>query len=192
MLGLVASVAPMIAKAIVGDTAGKVTEFVVDKLGMEKGSSAEDIERKCEENPELLVKLKNIESDERAEIERLAAESGINLVSEVNQTMREELQSGNAYQKSWRPSFAYVTMVSVGSVVFVCVYAFVKCLNNPGLFAGTTEMVEVMLSNLIPIFIFMFSVLGVYTHNRTKEKLSGVSVGKSGGFMNIVKKLVRK
>ncbi|CAK0739988.1 Ribokinase [uncultured Gammaproteobacteria bacterium] len=109
-------------------------------------------------------------TDANRHIERMAEWESADYqtaVREINQTMRAEAASGDAYVRRMRPTFGYIMaltwLVQMGALAWVIVA-------NPGQAGGVINA----MSSLATIWTVGLSVLGIYVYQRsTEKKLAG-------------------
>lgn len=91
-----------------------------------------------------------------------ATQHGV-LIEQVNQSLRAEISSNDAYVRRMRPTFGYIMAVTWGAQMLAIAYTMIE---NP-MQAG--EMINAM-SSLSAIWGVGLSVLGVYVYKRSEEK----------------------
>jgi hypothetical protein len=93
-------------------------------------------------------------------------------LGEVNQSLRAEVASSDAYVRRMRPTFGYIIAVTWGLQMSAVAYAVVT---DPGHAGAVVEA----LASLGPIWTVGLGVLGIYVYRRSGEKLgsSGASTG---------------
>ena len=101
-LGLLGSVAASVAT---GNPAPLIAK-VASTLGTDPTEEAVANEL-SKNNPETLLKLKQLESDERVELERMRLENLTAQISAVNETMRTEANAEHWATYTWRPFIGF-------------------------------------------------------------------------------------
>lgn len=140
--------------------AGKVVEKVGRAIGTDPTPKAIVAAHKA--SPDLVRQA--VQQVESEDLEMWQA-----VVSEINQTMREEAKSDNVLQQTWRPVYAFELTLEC----FLTATAFVYLV-----YAGKTEMLKAVadISHiLITYFGVRLTVLGVYVDGRRREKMAGVA-----------------
>lgn len=108
---IVGSAAPLVGSLLGGPLGGSVGTLIADKLGVKDDAS--EILNKLKTDPESLVKIKQMESDERQQLRQLKFEEA-KLKSEErkheHQTTQETIQTGDTaedkYVRRTRPKMA--------------------------------------------------------------------------------------
>ena len=165
---IVGSAAPMIGTLIGGPAGSVVGGMVASALGVENTPSA--IEQELKSNPQALVKLKQLESDERIKFKELSfkhaeIESEERQLSIVQQhaTMQAELASNDPWVRRWRPTFGYAVCLAWCLLFFGLAYAMVM---HP---KSAADLVGAVVA-LTPLFGIALSILGVSIHKRSVDK----------------------
>lgn len=106
------------------------------------------------------IEQANRHTQELANMEYQAFEKGL---SEVNQTMRQELSSEDVYVRRMRPTFGYLLAVSWAAQMLGLAYIMVF---------DTDRSTQVManMEALSAIWAMGLSVLGIYVYKRSEEK----------------------
>jgi hypothetical protein len=169
---------PLLGAAASGPAAPLVQSLIANALGTE--GSDEAISKALESDPEALLKLKTLESEERLELRRLTIEQARLAIGErqaeiaadtaqqqqVNETMRAELVASDWYKSSWRPTFGYGFTLSWLLLIGGVVYSM--CFNPEQAPAVMNALVA-----LQPLLIMGAAILGVNIHQRSKDKRAG-------------------
>lgn len=158
----------MIAKAIGTDA---TPEAVVQALG----------------DPTAAIKLQQFENDHREAITRMALEAETARLSEVNQTIRAEAASNDAYVRRWRPTYGYLTAAAwfiqmTGFTVILGVVAF----RNPEELATVVGALGAVLSALLGLWGIALAVLGINVSKRSEDKQTAAGVPPKPGFMDAI------
>ena len=107
---------------------------------------------------------------------RISSEEYRTTVSEVNQSLRTEVASSDAYVRRMRPTFGYVMALTWAAQMGAVAYVIVTDPERAG------SVIAVMVS-LGVIWSVGLSVLGIYVYKRSQEKqaLLGDVAGMAGG-----------
>lgn len=182
---LIGGVAPMIGTLIGGPAVGGM---VASLLGV--ANTPEAIEQELKNNPDALIKLKQLESDERIQLKELAfkhanIESEERKLSVVQQhaTMQAEIASNDPWVRRWRPTFGYSVCLAWSLLFFGLAFTMIF---NP---KEAADLVNSIVA-LTPLFGIALSVLGISIHKRSVDKqvsAGKVPVGMVAGLKNILK-----
>jgi roadblock/LC7 domain-containing protein len=123
--GLVSKIAPVLGGALLGPGGAAAGKLLSEVLGVE--SSPDKVLEALKSDPAAIVKIRELESNERIRLQELSVQADtVELQEEgkqlqaVNETMRAELagSAGEAwYQKAWRPACGFA--VATGSWISV-------------------------------------------------------------------------
>ncbi|MCB1782365.1 MAG: ribokinase [Alphaproteobacteria bacterium] len=108
----------------------------------------------------------NRHAEKMAEIE---IEEGKAALSEINQSLRAEVASNDAYVRRMRPTFGYLMALTWAAQMFGVAYVIVFETDKAG-------VVMAALGNLSAIWAVGLSVLGIYVYKRSEEKAAGKEV----------------
>jgi len=174
-LGLLGSVAASVAT---GNPAPLIAK-VAASLGTDPTEEAVSAEL-SKNNPETLLKLRELESTERRELVRMAYEHDESNLKTVNETIRAELAQQDLYTKRWRPTFGYVVAGSWGIMWLAVVLAII-------FYPDRAPAVINALGNTVMMWGPALAVLGVSVHKRSQDKQ--VAAGQvPSGIMDIFKR----
>jgi len=166
----VKAVAPMVANVVLPGSGNLVHTLMRGVAGAGPDVEIEEVAKRFEQDPTLMVELQRVAVDKEIELGRQAVES----LQIVNQTMQVEAKSEHFGQRSWRPFNGYMF-----GITMFCVYFLLPALKQP--------------APEIPQFVWVAwaSVLGVTTWHRGKEKR--VKAGESGeGMLKGLIKAIKK
>ena len=184
---LIATAAPMIGTVIGGPAGGAVGAMVASTLGVE--NTPEAIEQELRTNPDALLKLKRLESDERIKLQELALDHS-KIESEERKlaittqaaTQQAELASNDTYVRRWRPTFGYAMCLAWSLLFFGLAFALVF---HPEQAASVVNSVVA----LTPLFSVALAVLGISIHKRSQDKQVAQGT-KPAGFIGSLKQAV--
>jgi hypothetical protein len=114
--------APLVGGLLGGPVGGSVGALVANVLGVD--NDPDQVLQELKNNPDALVKIKTLESEERIALRKLAVEAAGNelaadtsRIKAINATMQSEAKSEKWPQWSWRPFNGFL----FGTTIF-CVY----------------------------------------------------------------------
>lgn len=122
--GAVGNVAPVLGTLIGGPAGGAIGAMVSSALGV--ANTPDDVSKALAVNPDAAIKLAQIESDSKTQLEgllvqaeqnRLAADTAS--INAVNATMQTEDKAEHWPTYSWRPFVGFVFGIMFGGVYFV-------------------------------------------------------------------------
>lgn len=158
---VIGATAPIIGGLFGGPAGATVGALVSSALGVD--NSPEAIHRELVNNPDALLKIKQLEFENQARLQEMYLVADTQRLQEVNKTYREEIKQEDKYVKRWRPTFGYALILTWCSVWYGVVYTIIKDVANAPLvinaLVGTTTLWGVALA-----------VLGVAVHNRSQDK----------------------
>lgn len=110
-----------------------------------------------------------IEANRHAEtMARMDIESGNADLSQINQSLRAEIASNDAYVRRMRPTFGYLMALTWAAQMFAIAYVIVFETEK-------SAFVLNAMGNLSAIWGIGLSVLGIYVYKRSEEKRSGIT-----------------
>lgn len=165
---ILGTAAPIIGTLIGGPAGTAVGSLVASALGVENTPQA--IKQELKNNPEALVKLKQLEFENQVQLKKIVLEHA-SLESEERKlwvvqqhaTMQAELASNDPWVRRWRPTFGYAVCAAWCLLFFGLAYAMVV---HPTVAA---ELVGSVVA-LTPLFGIALSVLGISIHKRSVDK----------------------
>lgn len=167
----VAQVAPAVATALGGPAAGGITagaaRMVTGLLGVE--NTPEGLLGAIDD-PAKLAELKRIDAEHRRELEKLRleaeaaqAQETTKRLAEINQTIRAEAASNDAFVRRWRPTFGYVASLTWAVQAIALAWSIVAA---PEHAASVIHAVTA----LTPMWGVALAVLGVSITKRSQDK----------------------
>lgn len=157
---VVAGVAPVAGSMLLGPAGGAVGAMISAALGVDNDPVA--VLSKLQSDPAALLKVKAMEQEHEREMMTLSLTAETKRLSDVNSTMRAELDHDGWFKSGWRPSLGYVFSLSLGGLAFALVSAV---LSNPAI-VGDPEFSGTM----IWLFVVMGSALGINVKQRSSDK----------------------
>lgn len=170
----VAKVAPTVAGALAGPGAAQMAEWVANLLGVE-ATPAGMVH--AAQNPDLAIKLKQLELDHEREIRKMDLEARTKQLAETNATIRAELERGNWWQTGWRP------MIGWGFGLVLCAIGGSMAYNiaiDPTLASN-----ESFMSTVVWVVVTMGGALGVNVRERTKDNMTRRGFEPKGFFQQV-------
>lgn len=168
----VAKFAPLLGGAVAGPGGAVLGSMIASTFGAEP--EPERIAQAIAADPEAAVKLREIESNRRVELERIAVQRAANELAadtarleQINQTMREELRTDNWFKSSWRPLLGYFVALSFAGFIFAIAWTLIEAPANLNHVAEAIEASTV-------IWVFALSVLGINVRSRSHDKQTRV------------------
>jgi len=164
----IANMAPMLGSAL-----GPGGTLIGSLISSAFGSDTEDPEELAKiisADPQAAVKLREIELNNKVELEKLVIQSEANrLASEtsriesVNATMRTESISGDVWQRRWRPFWGYISGTAFFMQILAIIYVMIAQPATAAAIIGSIASLQVFWS--VPL-----AVLGISAYQRGKEK----------------------
>lgn len=179
--------APMLGTALGGPLGGLAGKILADAIGAPAATPSAVNDVIAERGPNSAFAM---EAALKAESEwhHALAEIGKAQVSEIGQTQRAEIASGDCLQRWWRPLYALeLSLVECPGFALVLLHA-IWTGHDAGIngFANLSGL-------LMTYFGARFGVLGVYVSGRTREKEAHRTGESAPGVVNtVVKALVKK
>ncbi|MBN8123174.1 3TM-type holin [Vibrio vulnificus] len=175
---LIGGAAPLVGSLVGGPAGASVGALIAETLGVE--NSAEAIEAELVRNPDALVKIKQMESEERVRLRELSyqqaelesAERKL-VITEQHKLMVAELNSDDAYVRRWRPTFGYAVCLAWTSLFF----------GIAGLMLFHPEFTEQAFTGaakLTALFSVALTVLGLNIHKRSQDKQVSAGIAPAG------------
>jgi len=154
-----------------GGLAGKAAgSLIASKLGCEEKDLTPQLLSEIIQNPDNVLKLKELEIECEVELQRLA----IQQLSIINQTMQVEAKSEHWPQWLWRPLWGIISAGAFLVVcVFVCILAYRVVSANDMTALG---MIPVIIGAFATLFGIPGAILGITAWGRNKLKQAKVEV----------------
>lgn len=159
--GIVGKAAPLLGTLLGGPAGAAAGSLVASVLGVD--NEPDEVKKALEADPSLLLKLREAEMQQQTELQRMMVESETQQLSQVNETIRAELASGDKFKSYWRPLFGYVMALTWGTVMLAATY---QILFKPD-YASATIAALGQLSGLWGIGL---AVLGINVWKRSDDK----------------------
>lgn len=162
--------APLLGKALaltgpVGAVAGGL---LANALGVDE--TPEAVAQAIQADPNAVLRIKEVELNNAAQLQRSIIEAETTRLTEINKTMRAEYSADGWYKTGWRPMIGYVLAFGFGGILAGLVYSLFKHPENAG------EIV----SNATVIITTMCAVLGISVRERSKDKAAAMGQTRNG------------
>lgn len=172
--------APLLGSLIGTPATGAAIGMIAKALGTDANPDA--INKRLQNDPEAPAKLQALENEHQQALTRMVLEAESTRLAEVNQTMRAEAASNDAYVRRWRPTFGYLTALAW----------IIQCVAIAWSIVATPEQAGVVaqaVTALTPMWGIALAMLGVNATCRSRDKQ--VAAGQQpSGFMDAVVKRV--
>lgn len=159
--GLVGKTAPLLGTLLGGPAGTAIGAMISSVIGSD--NDPDEVHKALQADPSLLVQLRQAEMQHKSELQRMTVEAETAQLTQINETMRAELASGNWFKSSWRPLFGYVMALSYGAVMFALTY---KMLVEP---SGAATILQAV-GDMTWIWGIGLAVLGVNVSKRSADK----------------------
>jgi hypothetical protein len=169
----VADAAPMLGAALGGPAGATLGTMVASALGTKNDPEAVVA---ALGDPESLVKLRELESNERVALQRMTTDLAIAEVNAevstsgaVNATMQVEAKAEHVMTKTWRPAIGYSVAIAVVMSVLTVFIAY-----GLALFGGNTKPLESLpgiLAAVAGIVAVVSPILGIASWHRGKMQV---------------------
>ncbi|UCD31294.1 MAG: hypothetical protein JSV38_10860 [Desulfobacterales bacterium] len=159
--GIVGKAAPLLGTLLGGPAGGAVGALVSSVLGVD--NEPDEVRKALEADPSLLLKLREAEIQQQTQLQQMMVESETQRMTQVNETIRAELASGNKFKSYWRPLFGYIMAITWGAIMLATTY---QILFKPGDAASTIGA----LGQLSGLWGIGLAVLGINVWKRSDDK----------------------
>lgn len=182
---MVSQAAPILGSLLGTPAAGAAIGMVANALDTD--ADPEAIARALSGDPEAAHKLRRLELDHQEALTRMNLEAETARLAEVNQTMRAEAASQDAYVRRWRPTYGYLTAAAwfiqmTGFTVILGMVAY----QSPGDLAAVVGALGSVLSALLGLWGIALAVLGVNINKRSHDKQVAAGQRPPDGLMGAI------
>lgn len=154
---------PLLGQALGGPAGRTVAAMIGGALGLETDDPAE-IEAAIVADPARVDQLRELQARQSHEIEMFAQQAAAERVATVNETMRVEARSGDAWSRRWRPFWGFASAVAfVISILGVLGLAFSVA------FSGEWQALNAIppiVNAIMILFGIPGAILGITAHHR--------------------------
>ena len=158
---IIGNTAPLLGGLIGGPAGAGVGTLISHALGVENTPDA--IERELVNNPDALLKLKQLEYNNKEKLETLYIEADTQRLKIVNETYQTELKQEDKYVKRARPTFIYALIITWFMTWYAIVYTILTDV------AKAPEIITALVGTTA-LWGIALAVVGVTVHNRSKDK----------------------
>lgn len=162
---VIARGAPVLGAALGGPLGGAAGAILAEALGG-TSSNPNDLHDAINTPTVPVPDVAFAQAEERwIDLLRAQAEEARIAFEQSHETIRQEILSGDALQRWWRPVYAF-------ELTLECALLWSAIVR--GLWLGDVTALNAMIGGtalLVAYWAFRFGVLGVYVHGRTQEKL---------------------
>ncbi len=174
----VAPFAPLLGKALAltGPAGAVAGGLLANALGVDE--TPEAVAQAIQADPGAVLRIKEVELNNAAELQRLSIAAETTRLAEINKTMRAELAAEGGFRTGWRPLIGYVVALGIGSVLMGIAYALFK---HP---SDAPELVD----SAIMVIVSAAAILGVNIRERSKDKAAALGQTHAGILEKVFKK----
>lgn len=119
---IIGSVAPMLGTLIGGPAGTVVGSIVASALGVE--NTPQSIENALTNNPDALVKIKQLESDERIKLKELALQASKLTLDERKAELQDTQNARVQHKDHWMPSLLTIGLALMVAGMFTGLFVF--------------------------------------------------------------------
>jgi hypothetical protein len=181
-----ARIAPVLGTAVGGPAGAAVGALIAQTLGVE--AEPDVVAQAIESNPEAAIKLQQLANEHEREITRMVLEAETRRHAEVNQTMRAEAASMDAYVRRWRPSFGYAVAGTWVIQTLGIMTALAYAIGKPEQAAAIIQAISHVLGAMTVMWSLALAVLGVNVTSRSADKKVAAGMH-PGGLIEAIRAL---
>ncbi|TDX30769.1 holin (3TMs family) [Modicisalibacter xianhensis] len=181
----VAKYAPAVATALGGPAAGGIATgaaaMVTGLLGVENSPAGLVA---ATQDPAKKAELIRINNEHRQELTRMAFEAQAKAdaeetarLSDINATMRAELNHEGVFKSGWRPAIGWVLAIAFGLMSAALSYALLR---------DPSQLPSIM-DGIITLVVAMAAVLGVNISARSKDKRVAMTGESPRSFLDAIR-----
>ena len=166
--GTVAKAAPLLGSMLGGPAGGTAGTLIAEALGTDESPDAIS---QALQDPEAAAKLKAAEQENRAELKRMKIEADSNQLTQINKTMRAEMQAESGYRTNWRPTFGYAAAIAFAiQMIGLTVVLGWVAIRRPDEVGTVISALAQAISALMPLWGIALSMLGIAIRQRSRDK----------------------
>lgn len=179
--GMVGKAAPILGTLLGGPAGAAVGGLISQALG---ASDPEEVEQILKKDPAAYERIKKLELEHERDLRKMMLEAETSKLSQVNQTMRAEAASNDAYVRRWRPTFGYLTAIAWAVQSCAIAYVFIAEPQQAGQIAQA-------IGALTPMWGIALAMLGINVAKRSQDKQ--VAAGQSTqGMMQTLSGMMKR
>lgn len=206
--------APLLGGVLGGPAGAGVGRLVAAAIVGKPDATPDEVDQALIANPEAAIRLREIERDQRVELEKLAVQGEQyrlaherDLFAQAGETQRAEIASSDPYVRRARPTLVYVACLAVGAVVlalcgsigFATLALFMARGAEAVQIAALGDGVQILLAGaaqlagaLMPIIVSVVTAAGYYIKRRSDEKEVDVTGERNTGLLGALSARLRK
>lgn len=165
----VSGFAPLLGGLVGGPAGAAAGKLIASAFGGD-ADDPKQLEQLIKADPQAAVKLRELELNNKVELEKLTIESESNKlaadtsrIESVNATMRQEAISGDSWQRRWRPFWGYMSGTAFFAQILAIIYVMIAQPTTAAAIITSIATLQVFWS--VPL-----AVLGISAYQRGKEK----------------------
>lgn len=177
---------PVIGTAL-GGPAGAVVGSVLS-MALGTNDNPDAVLDTLRQDPDAIIKYKLAELQTNRDVLVAFEQAEQEKLRIVNETMRSEHNSHDAFVRRWRPFYGYAVALSwfIQMTSFSFMFTYVA-INNSEELANLVQQFAVLSGALISLWGIALAVLGVSVHQRSRDK-KGVSEQAKGFLSGLIKR----
>jgi hypothetical protein len=181
-----ARIAPVLGTALAGPAGTAVGGLIAQALGVDAAPDA--VAQAIERDPEAALTLRRLANDHERALTGMVLEAETQRHAQINQTIRAEAASTDAYVRRWRPSFGYAVAATWVAQTLGIMVALAYAIAQPAHAADIITAISQVLGAMTVMWSLALAVLGVNVTSRSKDKQ--VAAGQSpGGLVEAIQAL---
>jgi len=174
---------PLVGSLLGGPAGGMVGAMIAKALSVKNDPKA--VLEAIEKDKDAYLKLKQFEAENELALKKLAFQAEEARLAEetkriqaVNTTMQIEAQSGDSWQRKWRPFWGFSTAIAFNSLLISLSISVLY-----GCFFKQAQIVSEICKSVIPLltnpilWTLPAAVLGITAWTRGREKIEKIRIG---------------
>lgn len=157
---VIGKAAPLLGSAL-GPGGAAAGALVAGLFGVENTPDA--IGKAIQSDPQALVKLKQLEEENKHELRKMVIEAETARLAEINKTMRAEATAQDGFVRRWRPTFGYMVALTWFIQSVAIAWAIVAKPDN------ASDLINAITA-LTPMWGIALSILGINITSRSRDK----------------------
>ena len=175
LAGTVGKFAPMLGTLIGGPAGTAIGAIVAAGLGV--GNTPTEVAQALAINPDVAVKLRQIESDNQIELQKLLVQSEANRIAAdtaavlaVNATMQSEAASDHWPTYGWRPAIGFAVAFNTAAASLLVIMVYVAVVVGVKEAASAMSNLPMVLGALAAISATVLPILGIASYFRGRAQ----------------------